>query len=341
MKQLLHSKAHKMWGAICLFLLLLVAFVASICLGQISIKFSSVVNAFLHYDETITEHIIIRTTRVSRTVIAVLIGASLGVAGAYMQALTRNPLASPSIFGINAGAMFFIVLAISIFSISSIVAYMWIAFLGASISAILVYFLGSLGREGLSPFKMVLAGSAVTALFSSFTQGMLVINEDNLESILFWLGGSVSVRTLESIQPIIPFVMLALLLAVFIARPVNIMSSGDDIARNLGQKLGLVKASLAIIIVVLAGGSVAMGGSIAFIGLIVPHIARILVGHDYRWIIPYCLLIGACLLLLSDIIARLIIMPQELPIGVMTAFIGTPIFIFIARRGFFKNEKAS
>lgn len=337
MTHLLSDRSKKIWGGAAAFLLLILAATASVSFGQITIPFSTVLDAFFHFDQSITEHVIIRTTRVSRAIIAMVIGGGLAVAGAYMQALTRNPLASPSIFGINAGAMFFIVLALSIFPAASMLLYMWIAFLGAAVSAVIVYFLGSLGRDGLSPVKMVLAGSAVAALFASFTQGILVLNEENLESVLFWMGGSVSVRTMENVQPLLPIMGAAFILAMLLTRSVNVLISGDDVARGLGQRLGWVKFGLAVIIVVLAGGSVAMGGSIAFIGLIVPHIVRGLVGQDYQWIVPYCALLGASLLLLADVAARFIIMPQEMPLGVMTAFMGTPFFIYIARRGFVKK----
>jgi iron complex transport system permease protein len=254
-----------------------------------------------------------------------------------MQALTRNPLASPGIFGINAGAVFFVVLAMSFFSISSLTQYMWMAFIGSGVAAVMVYFLGSLGRDGLSPIKIVLAGAAITALFVSLTQGLLVITEQNLEGVLFWLAGSVAGRTLEMLEPILPFMAVAWAVALFLGHPVNILTSGEDVAKGLGQQTILVKTLMALVIVILAGGSVAVGGSIGFIGLIVPHIVRGLVGINYRWIIPYCAFMGASLLLLADVTARFLIRPQEVPIGVMTALIGTPFFISITRRGFSKE----
>jgi iron complex transport system permease protein len=320
---------------LCLFV---ISFVSSIALGQTPIAFGTVVDAFFDYDESSTEHIIITTTRISRAVIATVIGASLAIAGALMQALTRNPLASPSIFGINAGALFFIVFAATFFSVSSLVHYMWIAFLGAGIAGVLVYFLGSLGRDGMSPIKIVLAGAAITALFVSFTQGLLVMNQQSLEGILFWLAGSVAGRSMDMLGPILPFMIGAGVLALFLGSHINILISGEDIAKGLGQRTILIKILIGIVIVFLAGGSVAVAGSIGFIGLIVPHIVRAFVGNDYRWVIPYCVFFGASLLLIADVAARFIIMPQEVPIGVMTAFIGTPFFIYIARRGFNKNE---
>jgi iron complex transport system permease protein len=334
----LFSQTSSKWLGLILGLgFLTVCFIGSIAFGQTPIAFKTVMEAFTNFDKNSTAHIIITTTRLTRAVIAIVIGASLSIAGALMQALTKNPLASPSVFGINAGAVFSLVLSISFFSVSSLQHYMWIAFIGAAIAAMMVYFLGSLGRDGLSPIKIVLAGAAITALFVSLTQGLLVINKQNLEGVLFWLGGSVAGRTMDMLEPILPFIIGGWIVALFLGNPVNILTSGEDIAMGLGQRTILVKTLMAIVVVSLAGGSVAVGGSIGFIGLIIPHIVRELVGNDYRWIIPYCALLGASLLLLADIGARFIIMPQEAPIGVMTALIGTPFFINIARRGFKKG----
>jgi len=337
MTHLLSSNSLKAVGIIISILVFAIPFVLSVSLGQTSISLETVIESFLDYDQSSTEQIIIRTTRITRAIIATVVGASLALAGALMQALTRNPLASPSIFGINAGALFFIVFAATFFSVSSLGYYMWIAFLGAAIAGVLVYFLGSLGRDGLSPLKIVLAGAAITALFVSFTQGLLVMNQQSLEGILFWLAGSVAGRTMEMLIPILPFMLGAGALAFLLGNHINILLSGEDIAKGLGQRTIFIKLLLGIIIVFLAGGSVAVAGSIGFIGLIVPHIVRAFVGNDYRWVIPYCALIGASLLLISDVVARFIISPQEMPIGVMTALLGTPFFIYLARRGFNKN----
>ncbi|MFD2670957.1 FecCD family ABC transporter permease [Marinicrinis sediminis] len=312
---------------------LFLAFWSSMAFGQTTTSPATVLEAIFHYDDNSTEHIIMMTSRLSRAVIAVTIGASLAVAGALMQALTRNPIASPSIFGINAGALFFVVFATVFFSFHSLIQLMWFAFLGAAIAAVMVFTLGSLGRERLSPIKIILAGTALTALFSSFTQGLLVLNEQSLEGVLFWIGGSVSGRSIEMLQPIWPLMLGAGVLSFFLARSINILTSGEDIAKGLGQKVISVKIGMSISIVILAGGSVAVGGSIGFVGLIVPHIVRSMVGTDYRWILPYSAICGASLLLLADIGARFIIMPEEMPIGVMTAMIGAPFFIYLARRG--------
>lgn len=333
MNPLLSQRRWKITGLLIGLCILGIAFGLSMALGQVRTPIKTLVEAFTDYNPSSTEHIIIATTRISRSSIATLIGASLAVAGALMQALTRNPLASPSIFGINSGALFFVVFATVFLSINSLVQLMWIAFLGGAIAAVMVFFLGSLGKDSLSPIKIVLAGAAITAFFSSFTQGMLVLDEQSLEGVLFWLGGSVSGRSIDMLLPMLPFMVTAGIVALFLGNSINILTSGDDIAKGLGQQVLLVKILMGIVIVLLAGGSVAIGGSIGFIGLIVPHMVRSFVGIDYKWIIPYCAVYGAILLLLADVIARLVIVPEEMPIGVMTALIGVPFFIYIARRG--------
>ncbi len=196
-----------------------------------------------------------------------------------------------------------------------------------------VYYLGSLGRDGMTPIKIVLAGAAMTALFTSFTQGMLVVNETGLQNVMFWLAGSVAGKSAEGLIPVLPYMIFAGIAALVLAQPVNILSSGEDIAKGLGQRTGLVKISIAVTVILLAGSSVAVAGSIGFVGLVIPHIARFLVGVDYRWIIPYSAVLGAILLLLADIVARFVIMPGELPIGVMTALIGVPFFYLHCQEG--------
>ncbi|MEB1806424.1 MAG: iron ABC transporter permease [Bacillaceae bacterium] len=324
------------WKSIGLFFLcmiVLLCFVGSICFGVTDISFRDIINAFRHYDETDSNHVIIKTTRLSRAIIALIIGASLAIAGALMQALTRNPLASPSIFGINSGAIFFVVLATIWFSSSSLVVYMWFAFFGAAISAFIVYFLGSIGRDGIGPIKLVLAGAAISALFNSFTQALLVMNEKGLQEVLFWLTGSVAGRTLDMLYPLLPFIFGAILLAFLITPALNIMMSGEDVAKGLGVRTTFVKVMVGLIVVCLAGASVAVAGAIGFVGLIIPHIARFLVGLDQRWVIAYSGCLGAILLLIADISARFFVYPAEIPIGVMTAFIGIPFFIYIVRKG--------
>jgi len=180
----------------------------------------------------------------------------------------------------------------------------------------------------------VLAGTAINALFVSFTQGMLVTNEANLDRVLLWMAGTVANRPIEVLMPVIPIVCVALILALLIAKPMNLLHTGDEIAKGLGQRVLALKMMIILVAVMLAGGAVAVGGMIGFVGLIVPHIARFFVGHQHMWLILYCVFIGAILMLNADVVGRIAIQPREIPIGVVTALIGTPFFIYIARKGF-------
>ncbi|MCG1027183.1 iron ABC transporter permease [Virgibacillus halodenitrificans] len=313
---------------------LLVVFLmwASTIFGLTKVTTQTLVNSIYHFDGS-NEHIIIQQARIPRALIAAAVGGSLAIAGAIMQGLTNNPLASPSLFGVNAGASFLVVVGISFLGFTSSGSFTWLAFAGAAVSSIIVYVLGSMGRDGITPIKITLAGAAIAALFSSLTQGILTLNESALDQVLFWLAGSVQGRDLDVLIGVLPYLILGWLASIFIGKQMNVLTMGEDIAKGLGQKTLLIKIVGAIIVVLLAGGSVAIAGPIGFIGIVIPHISRWFVGIDYRWIIPYSGLLGAMLLLMADIAARYIIMPAEVPVGVMTAFIGVPFFIYIARRG--------
>lgn len=316
--------------------ILLVFFMcASVVYGYTQTSWRLAIEAFTNFNGS-NEHLIIQTVRLPRAIIAVVVGASLAMAGALMQALTKNPLASPGVFGINAGAGFFVVIAVSIFGISSLQAFTWISFLGAAVAAFSVYFVGSFGREGLTPMKLTLAGAAMAALFSSLTQGFLVTNEAALDQVLFWLAGSVQGRKFEMLYSILPYTGTAFIISFFLASKINLLMMGEDVAKGLGQKTGTVKLITAVVIIFLAGGSVAIAGPVGFVGIVIPHIARYFVGNDHRWILPYCAVLGGILLVAADICARYVVMPEEVPVGVMTALVGTPFFIYIARRGFGK-----
>lgn len=338
---LLNRTITRLAGLLLCSTLLAVSFGLNLWLGANKIAWTAVWDSLFHYDSTAVEQMIVRTTRLPRAVIALLVGAALAVAGALMQGLTRNPLASPSIFGINTGAVFFIVLALNFFKVGSMNTLIWIAFAGAALAAAAVFSLGSLGRDGLTPVKVVLAGAAVSALFSSFTQGMLVLNESGLQDVLFWLAGSIAGRELQHLQLVLPYMLAALVTAQLLARPITILNSGDDVAKGLGQKTWLVKVAAAAVIVALAGSAVSVAGSIGFVGLVMPHIARFLAGIDYRWVIPYSALLGAILLLLADVAVRYIVMPGEVPIGITTALIGAPFFVYIARKGLRSREEGA
>ncbi|KYD30437.1 hypothetical protein B4110_2128 [Parageobacillus toebii] len=304
----------------------------SIIYGYTDTSWKIAIEAFTNNNGS-NAHIIIETVRLPRALIAAAVGASLAMAGALMQALTKNPLASPGIFGINAGAGFFIVLFVTFFQVHSLQVFTWLAFSGAALAAAIVFMISAVGKDGATPLKLTLAGTAVAALFASLTQGMLAANEKALEEVLFWLAGSVSGRKLEMLTAVLPYFIVGWIGSLLFAQKVNILMMGDDVAKGLGQRTNAVKAGAALLVVLLAGSSVAIAGPIGFIGIIVPHIARALVGVDHRWVLPYCSLIGAILLIAADIGARYILMPREVPVGIVTAFLGVPFFVYIARRG--------
>ncbi|HIW32728.1 MAG TPA: iron ABC transporter permease [Candidatus Paenibacillus intestinavium] len=334
---MLQTSISKTVGLIALIIAVVFLIYCSLAMGQLSISFRAVWQVIMNYDSSNTEHIVIATSRFSRAIIALVVGMTFAVAGILVQALTRNPLAAPDLIGVNSGAIFFIVLAITWLNLQSLNHYMWFAFLGAAISGLAVFFLSSIGRDGLTPIKIIIAGTALSALFISFTQGLLVIDEQSIQAVLFWIAGSIAGRDISLLLSVLPILLVALIVSMLIGKSMNIFSSGDDVAKSLGLNVGLLKIVMGILIIVLAGGSVAVVGSIGFVGLIVPHIAKRLVGTDYRWILPYGALIGSFLLLIADISARFIIIPQEVPIGVMTAIIGGPFFIYLAKKGVSKQ----
>ncbi|MEL6901519.1 MAG: iron ABC transporter permease [Cyanobacteria bacterium J06606_4] len=309
---------------------LLACFVASVALGIADISPPEVYRALIAPDGS-TEHLIIRTVRVPRSVTAMLVGAAVSVAGAIMQGVTRNPLADPGILGINAGAAFAVVTSVFWFDAASLSVYAGFALLGAAIAAITVYGLGSLGRGGLTPLNLTIAGAALTALVSSLTTASLILSQRTLEEIRFWLAGSVAGRDIDLIIQVLPYLGSGLLLGLSMGKQLTTLSLGESVAQGLGQKTAWVKGVAAVSVVLLAGGSVAIAGPIGFIGLIVPHIVRFWAGGDYRWILPYSALVGAILLLLADISARLIIQPQELPVGIMMPLLGAPFFVYLVR----------
>jgi iron complex transport system permease protein len=311
--------------------LLGLALMSSIAFGAADIAPIDVWQALVAFNPASTEHLIIQTLRVPRAAVAALVGASLAVAGALMQGLTRNPLADPGILGIETGAALGVVAAVFFLNISSLSLYALFAFAGAALTAVAVYTLGSLGRGGPTPLKITIAGAALTALLSSLTTGMLIFNQRTLEEVRFWLAGSVAGRDLNLLLQAAPYLLAGLLLALALGRQITTISLGDDIAKGLGQRTGWVKGLSAVATVLLAGGAVAVAGPIGFIGLVIPHAVRFLVGQDYRWILPYSVLAGAIFLVLSDVAARLVLRPTELPVGVMTALIGGPLFVYLVR----------
>lgn len=310
--------------------ILVLAMMGSVLFGAAEIGPATVWAALFWYDDS-TEHLIIRTLRVPRALIAAMVGASLAVAGAIMQGVTRNPMASPGILGVNAGAALAAVAAVFLLGASSLAAYAWFAFAGAGMAAVAVYALGSVGRGGPTPLKLTVAGAAMAALLSSLTTGILILDQRTLDQIRFWLAGSVAGRDLDLFLQALPYMAVGILAAFALGRQITTLSLGEDVARGLGQRTGWIKAAAALVVVLLAGGSVAVAGPIGFVGLVIPHVVRFFVGVDYRWILPYAAVLGGVFLVLADVAARMVLRPQELPVGVMTALIGGPFFVYLVR----------
>ncbi|UYY98778.1 iron ABC transporter permease [Peribacillus frigoritolerans] len=330
---LLKNSWQKWMGLFITILLLLFLLCSSIVYGYTDTTWKMAIDAFTDFNGT-NEHIVIQSVRLPRALIASAIGASLAISGVLMQTLTKNPLASPDIFGVNAGAGLAVVTGVTVFGISNLQVFTWLSFLGAAIAAISIFMIGSMGRGGLTPMKLTLAGAAMTAMVASLTQGLLVSNEALLEQVLFWLAGSVSGRSLDNLVAVLPYLAVGWVLALIMSGKMNVLSMGEDVAKGLGLNIAFLKLVLGLAIILLSGGSVAVAGPIGFIGIVVPHLTRSIVGIDHRWLIPFSGLFGAVLLIAADVISRYILMPREVPVGVMTAIIGTPFFIYIARKGF-------
>lgn len=323
--------ARRALGLVAAFGLLCLVALLSVRVGSVSIGTGTVFDSFFAFDGT-KEHIIVRSLRVPRTLIGLGVGAALAVAGTVMQGVTRNPLGAPEILGINAGAAFSIVTAIHLLGFVSPGGYVWFAFGGAFAAAVLVYVLGSAGRGGPTPLKLALSGAVLTALLGSWTTALLVLDQRTLDEARFWLAGSLAGRDMAVFLTVAPFLVVGLVLAFALSRQLNALSLGDDVSRALGQRAVLVRAICVVVIVLLAGAAVAVAGPIAFVGLATPHIVRALVGADYRWILAFSLILGPVLLLAADVLGRIVVRPGEMQVGIVTAFCGAPVLIYLVRR---------
>lgn len=270
--------------------------------------------------------------RIPRTVLAALAGAALGLAGAVMQGVTRNPLADPGILGVNLGASLAIAVGVAWFGIASAQAYIWVAVLGAGATAVFVYAIGSLGRGGPTPLKLTLAGMATSVAFSSLVTAVMLSRGDIAGGLHAWQIGGVGGATFARMAHVLPFLAAGFGLSLISARKLNLLALGDDMAAGLGERVAVARGLASLGAILLCGATTAICGPIGFVGLVVPHLGRLLVGVDHRWLLPFSALIGACLLVASDIAGRLIARPSELDVGIVTAFIGAPFFIWIVRR---------
>lgn len=271
--------------------------------------------------------------RLPRTALALLIGAALGIAGGSLQGLTRNPLADPGLLGVNAGASFAMVVAIGYVGVSSLHAYLWFAFLGAALAALLVHGLASLGRDGATPGKLVLIGAAVTAGLSSWTSGVLLVQHHTMDVYRRWEVGTVGGRDWPVIVTGLPFLAVGALLAMATARTLDTLALGEDLARGLGRRIALDRLAVGVAVVLLAGTATALAGPVAFIGLIAPHLVRAGGTAAYTRVLPLSALYGAVLVTIADVVGRVILPPTEVQVGIMTAVVGVPVFCWFLRRG--------
>lgn len=316
---------------------LVVLCLLSLALGAAGIPLDQVVRALFGDAPSPFVENVVWSARVPRTAVGLAAGAALGLSGALMQALTRNPLADPGVLGVSAGASFAIVLAVGVFGVGSFYGYVWFAFAGALAASVLVYLLGGLGRSGLTPVKLALAGVAVTSLLSSLTSAVALTDPDALDRYRFWSAGSMADQDGATVLRILPFVAVGAVLALACAPALNSLALGDDVAASLGRRLGLVRLQGVAAVTLLTGAAVAVIGPVVFIGLIVPHIARVLaqsagIGPDHRRLLPLSAVLAPCLLLAADIVGRLVARPTEIQAGVVVAFIGGPFFIAMVRR---------
>lgn len=308
---------------------LVVCALLSVTVGAKPIPVTDVWNALVHYDGGY-DHDVIRTLRVPRTIIGVFVGAALGLAGALMQALTRNPLAEPGILGVNSGAAAAVVVATFALGASG-TALVWPAFIGAAIAAVAVYALGSRGRASATPVRLALAGTAVAAVLQGLIHGVVVLNDFVFDQVRFWQVGSLVGRDLEIFWQVAPFLVAGIVLTLCLGPSLNAVALGDDLAASLGARIPLVRAVTALAVILLCGAATAAAGPIWFLGLIIPHVARVITGPDQRWLLPYSALLGAILLTAADTAGRVVLPNSELEVGIITALIGAPLFIALVR----------
>jgi iron complex transport system permease protein len=310
--------------------LLVVLCIASVAFGVRDVSIGDIVAGLGGSAETVAEGSVV--ARIPRTLLAILVGAALAMSGTTMQAVTRNPLADPGILGVSAGAALAVVIGFAFFGIDDPVITMVVAIVGAALAAVFVYSVGSLGRGGATPLKLALAGAATSAAFISLVSAVLLPRVDVLERFRFWQIGGVGGATWDRIGMVLPALALGAAICLLTSRGMNSLALGDDLAAGLGENVFRTRLISSAGAVILCGAATAVAGPIAFVGLVIPHLCRLIVGTDHRWLLPFTALAGAVLLVAADTIGRLIARPEEVAVGIITAFIGAPFFIWIVRR---------
>ncbi|MBL7501540.1 iron chelate uptake ABC transporter family permease subunit [Frankia sp. CNm7] len=303
----------------------------SIAYGTRSIPLGDVARALVDRGDGEVDAIV-WDVRIPRTALGLLAGAALGLAGAVMQGLTRNPLADPGLLGVSAGAGFATVVAVAFLGVSSLYGYIWFTFAGALVASVVVYLLGGTGGGGSTPAKLALAGVALTALLNSLSSGIVLVDAEALDRYRFWAVGSLAGQDADVLWQVLPFFLVGVGLALGLAPAMNSLMLGDDVAAALGRRPRLTRVTGAVAVTLLTGAAVAVAGPIVFIGLLVPHVARLLVGPDNRWLLPFSMTLAPCLLLGADVLGRVVARPQEVQVGVIAAALGAPFFIVLIRR---------
>ncbi|MFB6674940.1 FecCD family ABC transporter permease [Streptomyces sp. NPDC057684] len=324
------ARRRIVWTAAALVALVL-AVLLSLAVGARAIAPSAVLDALVHGGHS-DDAEVIRGLRLPRTLVGLMVGAALALAGTVLQGITRNPIADPGILGISQGASVGVVLAIAFAGIHTLTGYVWFAFAGAALASVAVYAIASSGRGGATPVKLALGGAAINALLVSVTTAVLTTKASAMDEFRFWQVGSLSGRDAHIVGQIWPFLVVGVLLVLSVARGLDALALGEDVAKGLGQRVATVRIVGGLGATVLTGVGVAAAGPIAFIGLAVPHIARAVVGSDHRWVLPMAALIGPVMLLVSDTVGRVVFPPSEVPAGVMTALIGVPFLVTLVRR---------
>lgn len=326
------TTGRRRWaGLIASLVALIVVAVFSVAVGSRYIPPAEVWTVLFNPDGSQVSSIV-HGLRVPRTALGIAAGMALGMAGAVMQALTRNPLADPGLLGVNAGAALAVVIGIAAFGVSTALGYLPFAFVGAAVASVVVYLLGSAGRSGATPVRLALAGVAVTAALTAIIDAMTLLDPATFDQYRFWAVGSLNGRGTEIFWQVLPFIVVGVVLALFLGPPLNALAMGDDVGRALGASVTRTRVLSGLVIMLLAGAATAAVGPISFVGLAVPHVARSITGPDNRWVLAYTAVLAPILLLGADIIGRLVVRPGELSVGIVTALIGAPVFIVMVRR---------
>ncbi|MEU3019897.1 iron ABC transporter permease [Nocardiopsis sp. NPDC007018] len=322
-------RGRPLWLLLVLAVLLALMFL-SVSVGSRDVQWADIVAAFGGSAEGFDEAAVAK--RIPRTLLAVLVGAALGVSGAVMQGVTRNPLADPGILGVNMGASLAVVIGMAHLGLATATGFIWAGIIGAAVTALFVHVIGSLGRGGASPLKLALAGAATSAALSSFISAVVLPRNDIADGVRSWQIGGVGGGTFASISHVLPFLVAGFVVCLLSARGLNLLALGDDLAAGLGERVAISRVTASVGSVVLCGASTAVTGPIGFVGLVIPHVCRLLVGVDHRWLLPFSALTGASLLTAADVVGRVVARPGQIDVGIVTALVGAPFFIYIVRR---------